>query len=208
MIFDDVLELMETPNKKALDKSLADCHVKGVFSLVVGGEQDENGDLKHGTLTRVFIATKSIKPFGIQFHSHRYALKIGVITEGFTHHVAKEDLTSDYYNGDAVKLKTYSYKSPLNGGNGLTECDESVYGLSSYKVPKGSELYLPHDLIHTVSAKKGCIWVVQELGFVEDSSVVLGTPFQSEGLYNQPQQFQVNDMYTLVYEKLKRLFNK
>ena len=63
MLFDEVLEMMRNPNKDSLVKSLADVHCKGLFSLVVGGTEN-------GNLTRIFYATKKIKPFDIQFHSH------------------------------------------------------------------------------------------------------------------------------------------
>lgn len=198
MIFEDLHKMMLSVNKESLDKSIADCHIKGCFSLVVGGTE-------HGKLTRVFIATKKINPFDIQFHSHRYALKLGVIHGVFDHHIADKSLEQDYYGGSAVKLKEFGYKSPLNGGNGLTQQGESVWNLKSYRVPVGGEMYLPSNLIHSVSCKKGSIWVVQEQGFNCDSSVVLGTDFSTEGLYNKPEQFQVNNMYEQVLNHLKKL---
>ena len=198
MIFEDLYEMMKTPNKESLDMSLADCHVKGMFSLVVGGTE-------HGELTRVFVATKKINPFDIQFHSHRYSLKIGVIHGVFDHHIASEVSSTDGVNGNVVQLKTYKYRSPLNGGNGLTKTGSSNWNLKSYKVPVGGEMYLPHDLVHSVSCSKGSMWVVQELGFQDDSSTVLGNNFSTEGLYNEPKQFQVNNMYEQVLEKLNKL---
>lgn len=198
MIFKDLHKMLLNVNKESLDISLADCHVKGCFSLVVGGTE-------HGNLTRVFIANKKIKPFDIQFHSHRYDLKIGVIHGVFEHHVAIEDTEQSYYANDSVKLKSYEYKSPLNGGNGLTETGSSNWNLKSYKVPVGGEMYLPHNLVHSVSCSKGSMWVVQELGFQDDSSTVLGNNFSTEGLYNEPKQFQVNNMYEQVLEKLNKL---
>ena len=198
MLFDEVYKMMLNVDKQSLDMSLQDCHVEGCFSLVVGGTE-------HGKLTRVFIATKKIKPFDIQFHSHRYNLKIGVIHGVFEHHIALEDTTQSYYANKSVKLKSYEYKSPLNGGNGLTETGSSNWNLKSYKVPVGGEMYLPHDLVHSVSCSKGSMWVVQELGFQDDSSTVLGTDFATEGLYRKPEQFQVNNMYEQVLSKLKKL---
>lgn len=198
MIFEELYKLMLAVDKSSLEKSLQDCHIKGCFSLVVGGTE-------HGNLTRVFIATNKIKPFDIQFHSHRYDLRIGVIHGVFEHHVALEETYNSYFNCESVKMKSYEYKSPLNGGNGLTKTGESNWGLESYKVPVGGEMYLPHDLVHSVSCSKGSIWVVQELGFASDSSVVLGNDFSTEGLYRQPEQFQVNNMYEQVLTKLKKL---
>lgn len=198
MIFDELHNMMLNVSKESLDMSIADCHIKGCFSLVVGGTE-------HGKLTRVFIATKKINPFDIQFHSHRYDLKLGVIRGVFDHHVVLEDTSQSYYGGESVKLKSYEYKSPLNGGNGLTYTGESNWNLKSYCVPVGGEMYLPSDLIHSVSCKKGSIWVVQEQGFNCDSSVVLGTDFSTEGLYNKPEQFQVNNVYEKVLKHLKKL---
>ena len=37
MIFDQAYEMMKNPNQDSLNKSLNDVHLKGVFSLVVGG---------------------------------------------------------------------------------------------------------------------------------------------------------------------------
>lgn len=206
MIFDDVLELMKTPNKKALDKSLADCHVKGCFSLVVGGEEDENGELQHGTLTRIFIATKKISPFDIQFHSHRYPLTAGVVHGTFEHHVAFPRCINEGIGSlNTVRMKQYKYKSTLNGGTGLEFIQDGGFKLESYQIPVGGEIYLDSYEVHSVSVSKGSIWIVKEHGFDSDSSVILGTSFQTDGLYNPQQQLQVNDMYTLVYDKLKKL---
>lgn len=36
MIFEDTLKLMENISKESLDKPVADCHIEGLFSLVVG----------------------------------------------------------------------------------------------------------------------------------------------------------------------------
>lgn len=199
MLFDEVYKMMLNVDKQSLDMSLQDCHVKGCFSLVVGGTE-------HGKLTRVFIATKKIKPFDIQFHSHRYNLKIGVVHGVFDHHTALEEIgTKPYFDCEAVRMRCYEYKSPLNGGTGLTKTGESNWKLDSYKAPVGAEIFLPHDLIHSVSCSKGSIWIVQELGFMDDSSTVLGTDFATEGLYRKPEQFQVNNMYEQVLSKLKKL---
>lgn len=198
MLFDEVYKMMLNADKQSLDMSLQDCHVKGCFSLVVGGTE-------HGRLTRVFIATKKIKPFDIQFHSHRYDLKIGVVHGVFDHHIALEDDYGSYYNCESVRMKCFDYKSPLNGGTGLTKTGESNWKLNSYKVPVGAEMYLPYDLVHSVSCSKGSIWIVQEQGFTTDSSVVLGTDFATEGLYRKPEQFQVNNMYEQALSKLNKL---
>lgn len=203
MIFDEVYKLMTgLIDPETLSKSLADVHIKGVFSLVVGGTDN-------GSLTRIFVANKKIKPFDIQFHSHRYNLTIGVVHGCFEHHVANH-LSNEWTSysrlcKNNIKLKTYIYRSPLNGGNGLTYLSDANYTLESYQIPVGGEINLSANELHSVSCSKGTIWIVKEHGFVEDSSIVLGNSFITEGLYNQPQQYQVNDNFQLVLEKLKKL---
>ena len=197
MLFDDVYKMMLSPNKTSLDMSLADVHAKGVFSLVVGGNEN-------GKLTRIFIATKKIRPFDIQFHSHCYDLKIGVIKGSFEHHIATQK-SSGINSLNLVHMKKYKYTSPLRGGIGLQEDDEVMYHLSSYHIPVGGEIYLESDDIHSVSVSKGSMWIVQEQGFNRDSSIVLGTKFVTDGLYNKPEQFQVNDMFQKVLIELEKI---
>lgn len=194
MLFDEVYEMMKSPNKESLNKSLMDVHHKGLFSLVVGGSEN-------GSLTRIFYATKKIKPFTVQLHSHCYDLKLCVINGEFTHHEA------DYVGGMEwdVKLPTLTYQSPLNVGTGLQFNSVDNYKLSSYNIPVGGEIHLPFHKIHSVSCSKGSVWIVQEQGFSTKQSVVLGTPFTTDGLYNTPKQFQTNDVFQLVYEKVKKI---
>ena len=58
---------------------------------------------------------------------------------------------------------------------------------------------------HTVSCDKGSIWIVEEQGFINDLCQVLGVPFVTEGLYNPPASFQVNDKCQLVAKEIKKL---
>jgi hypothetical protein len=52
---------------------------------------------------------------------------------------------------------------------------------------------------------KGSIWIVEEQGFKVDSSKVLGVPFITDGLYNAPAPFQVNDKCQIVAKEIKKL---
>jgi hypothetical protein len=122
----------------------------------------------------------------------------------FEHHIAR-NVCKDKCSPSYVTLKAYAYKSPLNGGNGLSYYSEYKFLLESANVPVGGEIELQSTDIHSVSCKKGTIWAVQEQGFDCDSSVVLGTDFSTEGLYNKPEQFQVNNMYEQVLKQLKKL---
>ena len=51
----------------------------------------------------------------------------------------------------------------------------------------------------------GSVWIVKEKGFKTKESVVLGVPFITEGLYNAPKQYQVNDVYQMVLSKLRKI---
>jgi hypothetical protein len=192
-VFEKFLNMMEGAPKETLEMSLADCHIKGVFSLVIGGSE-------HGRLTRVFIATKKIEMGDIQLHSHRYPLTITTLTNGFTHHIAT-------IGGVLSPLgaSSFIYKSPLNGGHGLECGGYQWFDLESTNYPAGVVASLNYSDIHTVSCKKGTMWVVEEHGFNTDSSVVLGVPFKTDGLYNAPKQFQINDMFDKVRSQLKFL---
>ena len=46
---------------------------------------------------------------------------------------------------------------------------------------------------------------LEEQGFETDSSRVLGVPFVTEGLYNEPKSFQVNDNCQLVTREIKKM---
>jgi hypothetical protein len=197
MIFEQTLKLMENISSESLNKSIADCHIEGLFSLVVGGT--ENGEL-----TRIFYATKKIKPFQAQLHSHCYDLNIGVVHGNVKHHIAEHTSKVSHYHS-LVWLKEYKYCSPLNGGNGLTYLQETPVDLFDVDLPVGGEICLSYDEIHTVSCSKGSIWIVREKGFKTKESVVLGVPFITEGLYNAPKQYQINDVYQLVLDKLRKV---
>lgn len=204
MIFDTLLDKMQTLKQLPAKYHLMDCHADGLFSLVIDGEMDKDGNFLSGTLTRVFIATKKIKPFTIQLHSHKYDLTIGVIHGCFQHHIADVTNDIDFVNiVGKTRMKRYQYKSPINGESSLEYLDQRFYSLSSNHTPVGGEIFLPHDLIHTVSCDKGTIWVVQEHELKTDSNIVLGVPFKTTKLYKQPTQEEVSKMGILVYEKLK-----
>lgn len=187
---------LDRPNKDALLKSISNCHADGIFSLVINGTDD-------GNLTRVFIATKDLNPGAVQYHTHRYDLLLTPITKTIVHHdaVIGDNIFSDNY------INLYEYHSFLNGGNGLKFIRTTKVELTNYNMVQGTVLQLDHTKFHTMSCKKGDIWIVEEQGFKSDSSLVLGTPFITEGLYIAPLQYQINDMCQLVLLKLNELIS-
>lgn len=190
--YKEVLGYMETPDQLALDKSMDNVHGDGLFSLVVAGEEN-------GKLTRIFIANKKVKPFQIQLHSHRYAIKLAVLKGAVTQHNAKVMVNSS----SAIRMPMYNYQSPLNGGAGLSYLKDVKPILSDFLIPVGSILSMGVEDIHTISCSKGSMWIVQEQGFEVDSSWVLGVPFKTDGLYTIPKQFQVNSSFESVLAALK-----
>ncbi len=182
-----------TIDKDALNKSLRDVHHEGIFSLVFSGTQN-------GRLKRAFISDVKLKPFEVQLHSHRYPLRITVLKGQVKHYIATK---SDH----GVTMSTFEYLSPLNGGNGLSFLNDDVYTINEYQLPVGSVVELSEKDIHTMSCSKGSIWVVEEMGFKQDSSIVVGVPFITESLYKQPLQYQINDNFQLVGKTLKNLIN-
>lgn len=188
-------DLVRNPNQESLKLSLADTHHKGVFSLVIGGSE-------FGKLTRVFIADKKIKPYEVQLHTHRYPIRLTAIKGNINHYVAFQTQVKDAHT---IELSEFEYKSPLNGGSGLKYLKESLFVVKDYSLPVGSTIEMTEKEFHTMSCSKGSIWIAEEQGFKTESSKVLGVPFITDGLYNEPKMFQVNDKCQMVAKELKKL---
>lgn len=191
----DIFDLVQNPNQDSLKLSMNDVHHKGMFSLVIGGTD-------FGNLTRAFITEEKLKPFEVQLHTHRYPIRLTAIKGNIKHYVAYE---TDENNSETVQLSEFNYKSPLNGGNGLSYSKETNVIIKEYNLPIGASLQMTANDFHTVSCSKGSIWIVEEQGFVLDSSKVLGVPFITEGLYTEPKSFQINDKHQLLKKELSRI---
>ena len=172
-----------------------DVHAEGMFSLVIDGDES-------GKLTRVFIAGKKLKPFDVQLHTHRYPITLTVLKGDITHHTAFETKFKDL---NTLNISRFTYKSFLNGGNGLKYDKETTIKCSDYKLPIGSQISLGIKDFHTMSCSKNSIWVVQEHGFEVDNSKVLGVPFTLDGLYNSPAMFQINDRSQQVLKEVRKI---
>jgi len=190
-----IYDYLKNPNIESLNLSMADTHHKDLFSLVINGNV-------FGNLTRVFIADNDLLPYEVQLHTHRYPIKLTTIKGNIKHFVAYRSEVVDCHT---VSLSEFNYKSPLNGGNGLSYEKETNVIIKDYHLPTGSTLQMTENEFHTVSCDKGSIWIVEEQGFVNDFSRVLGVPFVTEGLYNPPASFQVNDKCQIVAKEIKKL---
>lgn len=194
-----IYSYFENSNQESLNKSLRDVHVKGLFSLVINGTE-------HGKLTRIFIATDKIKPQQIQLHSHRYGIKLTPLFGEVTEHTFINYINCHDDSG-IFKTSLFTYKSPLNGGNGLSYSNDIIGTIKSQVLPIGTTSEMSGDDVHTISCSKGSIWVVEEQGFTKDYSLVLGVPFIVDGLYNEPKQFEINDNFQKVKSILKSILN-
>lgn len=186
---------LKTPNAESLSLSMADTHHVGLFSLVIHGTE-------FGKLTRVFIADTDILPYEVQLHTHRYPIKLTAIKGNIQHFVA---FRSQVVDSHTVELSEFNYKSPLNNGNGLSYIGETNVIIKDYNLPPGATLQMTENDFHTVSCKKGAIWIVEEQGFKKEHSRVLGTPFITDGLYNPPSSFQINDKHQIVFKEVKKM---
>ncbi|WP_278380953.1 hypothetical protein [Chryseobacterium arthrosphaerae] len=189
------LSLIKNPNPESLKLSMADTHYPGLFSLVIEGTE-------FGKLTRAFIADKKIRPYAIQLHSHRYPIKLTVLQGNVKHYVAFRSEVTDLHT---TTLSEFEYRSPLNGGTGLKYLKETNVIIKDYSLPIGSTSEMNENDIHTVSCSAGSIWIVEEQGFKNNESRVLGVPFITEGLYNSPGSFQINDKVQQVRKALKTI---
>ena len=194
--FVELLELVENASNEALGKSIANCHVKGLFSLVFHGT--DNGNLK-----RAFMATKKIRFDDLQLHSHTYDLTLTVLRGQVRQQIARVDYLQ---SGQLVfEASMFKYQSPLNGGKGLVYEDQVKYRLEEHTIPVGSTIHLSSKEVHTISCSKDAIWIVEEHGFKTKSSTVIGVPFHTKNLYTAPLPFQVNDQCDQLGEVLREI---
>lgn len=191
-----ILRLVDNPNNESLRFSMRNVHARGIFSLVIDGDEP-------GKLTRVFISNRKLKPFQVQLHTHRYPVTISILKGNITHHTAESAKLMDDRN--KVWISQYKYRSVLNGGTGLEYVGMVSKELKEYKLPIGSKIDLETYEYHTMSCSKGSIWVVEEKGFERDYSMVLGVPFVTDNLYNEPAMFQVVDNCQKVSRTIKNL---
>lgn len=195
--FRNIRQTLLESNYNSLSLSMNHVHHKGLFSLVIGGEE-------FGSLIRVFIANKEIKPYGIQLHSHRYPIYLTCIKGNVRHYTATQSFENSC---DSVSISRFRYKSPITGGNGLSYEKEIDVCINDYALPIGGSILMSENEIHTVSCSKGSVWIVEEKGFVNEDSVVLGVPFTTENLYKKPKSNKINDNYLLVKDIIENLIN-
>jgi len=135
----EIVARLTDRDNESLKLSMNHVHAEGLFSLVVDGSE-------FGKLTRIFIADKKLKPFTVQYHTHRYPIKLTAVRGSINHHTA--EVNTEESN---IKISQFNYCSFLNGGEGLTYDKEILIGCRDYKIPIGSQISLDVEDYHTVS---------------------------------------------------------
>ena len=186
-----VLENLIDANNKASNLSLDNVHHKGLFSLVIKGDE-------FGKLLRVFITFGKIKPFAIQLHTHRYPILLTPVKGSITQHTATVSDTG-------ITMSKYDYKSVLNGGNGLQYEEDVNIKLDNFFLPVGCSVKMDTEEFHTISCSKDSIWIVEEFGFEKDSSKLLGVPFSVDSMYEKPSDSTITMYSNLVRAEIRNL---
>lgn len=152
--------------KDISEKSLLNCHCKGVHSFVL--------DEKDGMLTRLYMTTsdhelwltdinlKDRSPKCISFHPHRRNITIKVI-KGTLYNAYIN--ISEYNNGKSKPIKSWKYVSKIDGEGKFEKNSQHFYDDIDIQILKENCVeYLEAKKIHTVWVEKGesVAWLIEE----------------------------------------------
>jgi len=156
-----IKHFIENNSKEVLEKSLFNCHVKGVYSIMLLDSP--------GKTIRLYITDvdHELNPFmnrviNVGYHPHHCDLTLKIVEGTLTNITVEEtdDIDSDF------EIDKYLYKSKISKG----EMRFDHIGRTDMKyidrkiLDKGDELFMKADEIHTVSVEKDkiCAWLVFE----------------------------------------------
>ena len=185
------------------EKSLLNCHCKGVHSFVL--------DEKNGMLTRMYITMpdhelwltdlklEERSPKSISFHPHRRDIIVNVIKGNLYNAYIK--ISKD---GDGENIKSWNYISKIDGEGKFERGVEHVYkNLEIQCLQEGSIEYIKAEKIHTVWVKKGetVAWLIKEK---EENKKYNGLCYSNanleefvwEGLYIKPTALETEKILT------------
>lgn len=156
-----IKHFIENNSKEVLEKSLFNCHVKGVHSIMLLDSP--------GKTIRLYIADveHELNPFlnrvmNVGYHPHHCDLTLKIVIGNLTNITVEETDDIDY----DFDIDKYLYKSKISKG----EMRFDHVGRTDMKyiyietLMKGDERYMKADEIHTVSVEKDkiCAWLVFE----------------------------------------------
>lgn len=167
IVIEHVLKLARAAPVEVLDKSLRDCHSKGLDSIVI---YDDGGKL-----TRVFIAHEPVIDVGI--HNHRYPLRLSYLTGMVTH------MEFAY---SCIGQNFECWRFGPRGSAMRKDGARLVAHFASFSLAGPGEITLSSDVLHTVHAHAGSAWLVEELAVGHGGETTLLTHGEPsvEGLYN------------------------
>lgn len=156
-----IKHFIENNPKEVLEKSLFDCHVKGLHSIMLLDSP--------GKTIRLYLTDKDheLNPFmnrviNVGYHPHHCDLTFKIVTGQLVNIIAEEsnDLDFDF------EIDKYLYKSKISKGkmrfDHIGKVDMKI--INKKYLIKGDELFMRADEIHTVSVEKNkvCAWLVFE----------------------------------------------
>lgn len=188
--------------QEILDRSLLNCHAKGVHSLIFSEISGRTIRMFHATkehdLDRnadAILSRDNPRPMSVGFHPHRNNITFHVMRGKLNNIVVKE--TTRF---DAPRFNKFRYMSKIvNGEIGFKLDDVKPLRLYQFiTLTEGQSDALPADMCHTIHIEHGqsCSWLVfegrEDRGYenVCYSNADLEKE-KFEGLYQRPTEEQV-----------------
>lgn len=189
---------------------LADCHLPGLYSLVLSERVSPEVGMR-----RVFYAGQNCEmdlwdgaDFRLKPHNHRQSIKLTLLF-GEAINVA---MKWGRWSGDeAVHVWKYRFTSALlNGQFGTERMDDIWCTLKEIKL-SSTPLRLHWSDVHTVTAKPGSAWLVEELERAPDGSercysVSHRLSLSNDGLYHSMPDGEVEAISQQINQRLPERF--
>jgi len=192
--------LFQTDPSGLQERTLLDCHVQGVHSVVLYDTP--------GARLRLFYATKNhglyfhfpdFKDLPVGFHAHHCDVSLYVLNGILSNFTVSFELPA---TGPCFNFNRYKYTSSITNQKGSMEYVSKALTTipKQQQLNSGMTVYMNAKTIHTVRVESNfCIWAVME--GAEDSNYdnfLLTTRTLDEnstkGLYNKPTMEQFNEM--------------
>jgi hypothetical protein len=203
-------EFLSSDNPALMEKSLLNCHTKGLHSIILNQRRD-------GLLTRMFVTTedhdlwknhcgmmtKEWHPLSVAIHPHHVDIEIYPIW-GLLWNVEFKVKKNKGANPNDCLLDAFKWQSEiLSGRGGFKWSGEKILQLQEHRSMMWRRKYtMKSNDLHTVYVTRGQVaaWIIQEYpatsGYdgITYSNVDL-TKWTSEGLYQKPTKEQIIDIF-------------
>lgn len=214
----DLVPYLRRDNPILLEKSLLNCHVTGVHSLVL--DQDESG-----YLTRMFIADKDHllwhngcgqtykgwMPLSVAIHPHHTDIEIFPVF-GYLWNVEFSRKKHKAYKQGQLSINRYSWRSEILGEGGkFRKSGSEILVLDKFRTLHcGFSYKMKSGALHTVYVTKGQVaaWVIKESEPADDydhynySNADL-TKWKPDGLYQKPTLDDIEELLKMIHLKFQ-----